>query len=348
MSVKKAVLDLGHSLWKGKLSTGAEVTIPHAIVAISEAQYDDAKARYKDNMPKDLIRVNGKCYAVGKSAESYGAIQRYTGARRYSEDYIGIAAMATICQLYEQTNLEVEIFASHPPTHVQYRDKLIDSIFGSNEAWHIDSGTKSYTIYVEYVNAFEEATGGLMNVMLTKDGQYYQRPELKTSKIMAIDIGGGTSDFSEMENGQINQLNPHTEPIGINKVVSDFIKSFRGRYKEETLSTMTLDPSKVRNAIVEGVFHGGGQALDCQEEAAQARNTLLNEVLRAFQSNYGGAFNYDAILLTGGGSALMYDALCEAIEHNNIMLADDLESMHLANVRGGLKLWQLMEFHGIN
>jgi hypothetical protein len=31
------------------------------------------------------------------------------------------------------------------------------------------------------------------------------------------------------------------------------------------------------------------------------------------------------------------------LDHENVILADDLESIHLAYVRGGLKLWRLYE-----
>jgi hypothetical protein len=51
--------------------------------------------------------------------------------------------------------------------------------------------------------------------------------------------------------------------------------------------------------------------------------------------------------MTGGGSALLYDRLLPILDHDNIILADELESIHLANVRGGLKLWRLYEAIGV-
>ena len=35
--------------------------------------------------------------------------------------------------------------------------------------------------------------------------------------------------------------------------------------------------------------------------------------------------------------------LLQILNHERVILADDLESIHLANVRGGLKLWRLYE-----
>jgi len=42
--------------------------------------------------------------------------------------------------------------------------------------------------------------------------------------------------------------------------------------------------------------------------------------------------------MRGGGSALLYQQLLPMLGHENIILADDLDCIHLANVRGGLKL----------
>jgi len=45
--------------------------------------------------------------------------------------------------------------------------------------------------------------------------------------------------------------------------------------------------------------------------------------------------------LASGGSALLHHKLIPILGHNNIILAESKESLHLANVRGGLKLWRL-------
>ena len=52
---------------------------------------------------------------------------------------------------------------------------------------------------------------------------------------------------------------------------------------------------------------------------------------------------WDSIILTGGGSAMLYQRLLPILDHEHVLLADEVESIHLANVRGGLKLWRLYE-----
>ena len=40
---------------------------------------------------------------------------------------------------------------------------------------------------------------------------------------------------------------------------------------------------------------------------------------------------------------MLYDRLLPLLAHDHVVLADEAESVHLANVRGGLKLWRLYE-----
>jgi hypothetical protein len=62
-----------------------------------------------------------------------------------------------------------------------------------------------------------------------------------------------------------------------------------------------------------------------------------------YQRIAGGALIWDCIILTGGGSGLLYNRLIPILKHENIILADNIEAIHLANVRGGLKLWRLYD-----
>lgn len=70
---------------------------------------------------------------------------------------------------------------------------------------------------------------------------------------------------------------------------------------------------------------------------------FLNRFADTYQHIAGGALAWDTIILTGGGSALLNEKLLPILKHDNVVLANQLESLHLANVRGGLKLWRLYE-----
>ena len=57
----------------------------------------------------------------------------------------------------------------------------------------------------------------------------------------------------------------------------------------------------------------------------------------------GGALIWDCITLTSGCRGLLYNRLLPILNQEYIILVDENETIHLANVRGGLKLWILYE-----
>jgi hypothetical protein len=44
---------------------------------------------------------------------------------------------------------------------------------------------------------------------------------------------------------------------------------------------------------------------------------------------------------------MLYERLLPILDHDHVLLADEVESIHLTNVRGGLKLWRLYETLGV-
>ena len=197
---------------------------------------------------------------------------------------------------------------------------------------------------VTYANTFDEPVGGLMNVLLTEDGQHYQHTELNGGRSLVIDIGGFTTDWIAVNpGGEVDYSLARSVPVGIQNVVAYFEESFRANNLQAVKDSPVLPPERVRRAIVTGVFVGAGRRYPCEKEAKEATNMLLNRIADTYQRIAGGALSWDAIILTGGGSGLLHKRLLPILNHERVILADNLESIHLANVRGGLKLWRLYE-----
>jgi aspartate/methionine/tyrosine aminotransferase len=143
--------------------------------------------------------------------------------------------------------------------------------------------------------------------------------------------------------GEVDYSLARSVSIGIQSVMEDFEESFRANNLEAVKDTPVLPPQRLREAIATGIYHGGGRKYICQAEADEATNLLLNQIADTYQRIAGGALSWDSIILTGGGSALLYESLMPILNHENVLLADDVNSIHLANVRGGMKLWRLYE-----
>jgi len=132
-------------------------------------------------------------------------------------------------------------------------------------------------------------------------------------------------------------------PLGIQSIISDFESSFRASNMDAVKDTPVLPPERVRLAIRTGMFEGGGRKYPCDQDVEEATSIFLNRFSDTYQRLAGGALLWDTIILTGGGSALLCHKLKPLLKHDNVMLADCIDSLHLANVRGGMKLWRLYE-----
>ena len=334
------ILDAGNSIIKSKTAT-REAAFPHALRVLTETEYEQILTRAgRAGPPPDYLRINGQPYVVAESAERHGALTRRSGASRYRKDYYGVFVAAALARLYERGG-DVALFGSHPPGDVAFREELMRAAVGD---WHVEVGGKERAFRVTYANTFDEPVGGLMNVILAEDGQHYRRTDVNGGRALVIDVGGHTTDLLAVNpGGAVDYALAESTPIGINEVVHSFERSFRANHRDAVRDTPSLPPDRVRQAIASGVFLGAGRTYDCENEAREATSVLLNRIAETYQNVAGGALPWDTVILTGGGSAMLYDRLLPLLGHDHVILADEADSIHLANVRGGLKLWRLYE-----
>lgn len=337
------IYDSGNDLWKIK-TAGGEQSIRHALLPLSDADYDAIMRDSKGRPPVGYIKVNEQGYAFGKIAEDRGAKKR-SGAARYTKDYYGISLAIMLAQVYKVGG-EITAFCSHAPRDGNYEDDIVSAAMG----WYqVEQADRNMTFKVAAATTFSEPVGGLMNVMLREDGKGYARTDVNGGDTLVIDIGGFTTDFvSVSEGGVVDYVINRSEPIGIQNVSQVFENSLRSRYAKEFKDTPDIPPAKLRKAITNGEYTGAGRSYDCATEAREAASVLLNRIANVYQSQAGGSQRWDTIILTGGGSAMLYQRLIdEVLNHGRVFLAEpDLDSAHFANVRGGLKLWRFYESVG--
>lgn len=334
-------MDGGNALIKGTTKGGKEDCFPHMLVPITDSDYQKAIIRAgKDGLSPDYVRVNGQPYVVGESAERYGVNQVRYGADRYVPEYYGIIAAALMGRLFKQGGA-VSFYGSHAPGDLQYREDLIGAVMGE---WYVEvAGGQEKRLDVTYALTFEEAQGGWSNVVIPPCAT-----DLASDNVLVIDVGGWSTDYIGVApNGKLDYSVQHSEQIGIRNVVDFFTRELRANNPKVFKSdTRGLRPELIREAFETGFYRARGDRLACRDEAEQAINIILNRVLRAYQSEGQGASRWDSIILTGGGSGFLYHRLRPLLEHSRVFPASAFEDIHLANVRGGLKLWKLFEEKG--
>ena len=278
MSTQKSVviLDAGNSVIKAKIARRerGEIDFPHALKPLTETEYGNILSRSKTSgLSPDYLRINGQPFVVGESAERHGIHTQRTGSARYTRDYYGIFAAGVLGRLYDRGR-EVSIFGSHPPGDVKFRQDLMESVIGD---WDVEVQGRERHFRITYANTFDEPVGGLMNVLLTEDGQHYRRTEISDGRSLVIDIGGFTTDFLAVNpGGEVDYALARSVPLGIQSVISDFEESFRVNNLEIVKDTPILPPERVRIAVSTGVFVGGGREYPCQQDVDEATSLFLN------------------------------------------------------------------------
>lgn len=342
------VFDGGRSYVKA-LTQSSEVVYDHALAQLTETEYREAITREKDEW---LMRINGIPFAVGKRAIKRGYQARMTSANRYNDIYYGSLIAATLYQLYDKPIRDVFVYASHPPSMVQYRHNITTAVKG---VWEVDGmhGVRKYK--VSQARCFDETVGGVMNLLLSNDGKTYNRSDIKQGDTLTIDIGGQTIDVAPLEDGRIDYTALASADGGIIEVEHRFKKLLRAKHQNHLKSANFLTPSKIRQALASGTFDAGaygtfdvtGLVRESTEDIIVRINSLIEE--------YGGLANYNNIVLTGGGGGLLFNRITEYYDHASIIkslgrqyfhLAEDLEDVHVANVRGGMKLLKMFQKAG--
>lgn len=341
------VFDGGHNLIKGlRISSGQpKHSFPHALRRLTEAEYAEALARYGKDLPRDYVRVNGAPYVVGESALAYMGLTRVTGPNRYTKDYIGVF-MAIMASFLFDKSCEISVFASHPTGDTAYREKLAKAVYGK---WTVQYMDHVLEIKVGYVNTFEEIIGGMNNRVLAANGVAYLNADLNKGQVLGVDFGGGTTDWQSISNGKVTDQVSVSIGRGVQDIESRFDKSFRNAPSNLAMfsSVRQLPLNLVRDAITTRVWDGGGTPIPCGSYVDEAVSLLLNEMQTVYENVAKGPGLWRYIILTGGGSAMLFDYIKPILRHNRVLLAhDDIATMHYANIIGGAKLWKLWKAKG--
>jgi len=109
------VLDSGNSIIKAEIARirNGEIAFPHAFKQLTESEYEKITNRAGlQNQSMDYLRINGKPYVVGESAERHGLVTQRSGTARYTRDYYGVLAAVALGHLYDRSR-EVSVFGLH-------------------------------------------------------------------------------------------------------------------------------------------------------------------------------------------------------------------------------------------
>jgi hypothetical protein len=316
----------------------------HAIVELSENDWQSVVGRGRP--PEGYLRVNNVPFVIGDMARRYLIPERPQGASRYRANYYGVALGWALSSAFNRSSRNVTLVATHAPRDIKYARNLVAAACGE---WHIENQDGEFDFVVRDVHTLDEPLGGYAHFVFTEKGMERRNNPLSELITLVVDIGGFTVDTAAIDPGGV--LDPKSlksRQAGVIEMMGAFEAELRGN--NATLfqdDVRDLDVRKLEDALLSGYFRYGKMQIDCRGEAGAAINSLVNDVVFVINSA-GGIANYDTILLTGGGAALIYDALSNALPRAEFLLAEkDRSLMKYANVFGGAKLAAALRLQGM-
>lgn len=339
------VVDQGN--YEQKIATAArEWSIRHALVPLDGRTYNDLMARAGRKGHPDVAVINGQPYAFGSMAEQLGFQGRRVGSDRYTADYYGAFFALALFNVFPKGNQNVILYASHAPKDLMYRGAIRNA---AEQEWTVESSGETRTYDVKASYFFDEPMGGLMNLVLDTTGRKHRYKSLLSGRVLVIDVGGFTTDFAVMEDGQMNYTAMRSIVGGTLDIEEKFVNLLRTHYAEEFQSVQTFRGDRVRKALETDVMNMGGLGKkDVKAEVSAAKVDLVRAIADRYR-RMGGVTQNDFVVLTGGGAALLEGELMDALGHEQMFLAcGDGEEMDMrfANVRGGLKVMRMLSYKG--
>lgn len=316
----------------------------HAIAPITESEWRKVCGRAKQP-PQGYISIDGRHFAYGDKARRYTLREKPRGADRYTDDYYGVALMAALSEMYDPSHRIMNVFASHAPRDIQYADDIRKAILGR---WQFVTHRGDYNLTVKTVETFDEPLGGFNHAVLTKDGRVLKSNPYRDSTVLVLDVGGFTCDVVAVDpGGQIDDGSLRSTVTGVIETFEFFERELRAEYSDMFKSVSRIDERRLENAMLTGNYQYGNVSLKCDDIGREAINTLVNDIVDVIKAA-GGVANFDIVLLTGGGSALVYEALARAVPMIDFVMAEqEREDMRFANVFGGAKLFAMLKRLGV-
>lgn len=316
----------------------------HAIAPITDSEWRKVCGRAKQP-PQGYISIDGRHFAVGDKARRYTLKEKPRGANRYVSDYYGVALMVAISEMYDTSHRIMNVYASHAPRDIEYADDIRRSILGR---WQFVTHKGDYNLTVKTVETFDEPLGGFNHAILTKDGKVLKDNPYRDSTVLVLDVGGYTCDVVAVDpGGLIDDSSLGSTLTGVIEAFDFFEDEMRAKYRDLFKGVGRIDERRLESAMLSGKYQYGNTPLDCASIGKEAIQTLVNDIVDVINAS-GGVANYDIVLLTGGGSALVYEALNQSVPMIDFIMAeDDRENMRYANVFGGAKLFAMLKRMGV-
>jgi hypothetical protein len=327
-------VDIGFNASKVASSTGKSSIFPSVIGTAITDRFTIAQAKDTDRM---IIRLpNGHTWPVGETALDQSA---YTSSRRDAAWVVAEPWEVLFCAALSEAfrgNTTINVVTGLPLEDWEtWRNPLRKRLIGAHQFQRDERRTQTVTVSDAVV--VTQAYGSLLDQALTDGGKIRQNV-FSNGTIAVADFGGNTMNL--MVCRQLKKVGQwtHGDGFGLLRALDAVARDIHTAYP--TIQPRTHEVAQWLSARE---FAIAGQKVKIAPFADPHLQPLIEMIVNRMTEVWPEPGRYDAVLLTGGGSLALGQALKARMEniYPNVQIAEDAQCSNVAGyLKFGRDMWE--------
>ncbi len=286
------------------------------------------------------VTLGDVSYLVGHNVHRYARpVERMDFHRLTGGPEIRAAVYVALAQVLPRQEVTVPILLGLPVEIMKDRETAQQVLRGIR-SWLVGEHTftvdgSTYRITVTEVRAMPQPAGTFFAWGLDDTGRWVRPKNDLRVPVGIVDIGFNTLDLFAVENGQVVGQYTDGDTAGIRRATELLGTQVRERY-DVRLSRYEADGFLCHKRPV---LHCAAGAVDLRPLVRQALEVTASAILDFIESRWGNAAQFQHVLFTGGGSALLRPWLEQRYPHG-VVLPDPVTANAVGFARYGMRVWK--------
>ena len=284
-----------------KATDGRQFQVFKSVVGeANPTQFAEALLPSQAAAPRHFVMGDEDLF-VGELAEAQSRGRGFTlDPAQFLSKYaktLGLAALAPFVEHGDPvrlvTGLPIAFFRKHKDslTTLLQQRHTISVVYATGQQ-------EEKSIYIEKVRVVPQPFGSLFNLMLDVQGKALQQRFI-TEKIGVIDIGFRTTDFTISDKTRYSERGSLSTDSGMSSAYATLANLLHEK------SGIQVELYRLHEAVSRGVIKIHGQKFDLTGLTQQAFSQLASRIASEANRLWADDWDIDAIILTGGGGAVL-------------------------------------------
>jgi plasmid segregation protein ParM len=330
-------IDLGFGFTKA--TDGRRSLIVKSVIGQAEEEFGGHLAEAPRDEDHLHLELEDRSIFVGELAERQSSLRSFTlDQDRFMAESATPLALAVSSVLAEPGESLRVVTGLPIDTYRAKAEDFARMLRGRHSFTAIDAGGRRQRIALELaeVHVIPQPFGSLYDLILDEAGQIGEHGGLHTEKVGIIDVGFQTSDFTVSDRTSFLERASGSTELGIARAFAVIAAKLREK------SGVAVELYRLYEGVQQGRLKIRGNTYELHRLIEHVFGQLAADLAAEANRLWGDEWDMDAILITGGGGAVLAPYLAPLLR-GNVLPVDASRDARLNNVRGfhrfGRHLW---------